>query len=335
MCGIAGILNRGGEPVTLDELRPMCTAMTYRGPDDEGFYFGEGVGLGMRRLSIIDLQTGHQPVRNEDGTIWVVLNGEIYNYPALRADLERRGHVFYTTTDTETIVHLYEEYGTACVEKLRGMFCFAVWDERARLLFVARDRLGIKPLYYTYANGRFAFASELKCLLTLPQTGRELNWRSVNHLFTANTTPASESIIAGVHKLEPGCTITLVPGAQPCKRQYWDVAFEPEHGRSEDYFVERLRELLTESVRIHMLADVPLGAFLSGGIDSSAVVATMARLSSRAIKTFSIGFREPEFNESPYARAVAEHCGTEHRELIVEPDIEDLVQDLAWYLDEP
>lgn len=335
MCGIAGILNSGEKPVTLEELRPMCTAMAHRGPDDEGFYFGDSVGLGMRRLSIIDLQTGHQPVRNEDGSVWVVLNGEIYNYQALRDDLERRGHRFYTTTDTETIVHLYEEYGTECVQKLRGMFCFAIWDERIKRLYVARDRLGIKPLYYTYANGRFAFASELKCLLQLPDVERKLNWHSVDHLVTALTTPPSESIVAGVHKLEPACAIVIVPGAEPRTTRYWDVRFEPEQGRSEEYFIEGLRERLIESVRLHMVADVPLGAFLSGGIDSSSVVATMAALSPRPIKTFSIGFRERDFNEAHHARCVAEHCGTEHRELILEPDIEDLVQGLAWYLDEP
>jgi asparagine synthase (glutamine-hydrolysing) len=335
MCGIAGILNRGGKPASLDVLRPMCSAMAHRGPDDEGFYVSGSVGLGMRRLSIIDLQTGHQPVRNEDGSLWVVLNGEIYNYRELREDLERRGHRFYTTTDTESIVHLYEEYGEACVEKLRGMFCFALWDTNKKQLFVARDRLGIKPLYYAQVDGNFAFASELKSLLQLPAIERKLNWRSVNHLFTSLTTPASESIIAGVHKLEPGCTLTLAPGETPRKRQYWDVVFQPDHAHGEEYFVERLRELLQESVRLHMLADVPLGAFLSGGVDSSSVVATMAGLSPRPIKTFSIGFREREYNEAPYARLVAERFGTEHRELVVEPDVQDLVQNLAWFLDEP
>ncbi|MFL6622872.1 MAG: asparagine synthase (glutamine-hydrolyzing) [Sulfurifustis sp.] len=335
MCGIAGIVSTGAKPVALEELRAMCAAMTHRGPDDEGFYVAAGVGLGMRRLSIIDLDTGRQPLRNEDGSIWVVLNGEIYNYRELRVELERRGHSFYTASDTETIVHLYEEYGTACVEKLRGMFAFALWDARAQTLFVARDRLGIKPLYYTEVGGRFAFASELKVLLQLPEVERKLNWGAVNHVFAFLTTPAAESIVAGVHKLEPGHTLTLAPRRAPRIARYWDTSFTPEYGRGEAYFVERLRALLEEAVRLHMVSDVPLGAFLSGGIDSSAVVATMARLSARPVKTFSIGFREADHNEAPYARRVAAAFATDHHELILEPDIAELLPDLAWHLDEP
>jgi len=315
----------------------MCAAMVHRGPDDEGVYIGAGAtaGLAMRRLSIIDLASGRQPVRNESGSIWVVLNGEIYNFRELRRSLEQRGHTFYTGTDTEVIVHLYEEYGADCVSKLRGMFAFALWDARAKTLFLARDRLGIKPLYYVECGGRLAFASELKVLLQLPEVERALNWQAVNHLFTFGTTPASESIVAGVHKLEPGHTLTLVTGAGPVLRRYWDVRFEPDYGRSEHYFTNRLRELLEESVRLHLVSDVPLGAFLSGGIDSSSVVATMARLSGCPVKTFSIGFREPDHDETRYARQVAERFGTEHRELILEPDITGLLDDLAWHLDEP
>ncbi len=335
MCGIAGIVGTAGKPATFEELRRMCTTMTHRGPDDEGFYLNAEVGLGMRRLKIIDLETGSQPVRNEDGSVWVVLNGEIYNFKELRRDLEKRGHSFYTATDTEVIVHLYEEYGPDCVNHLRGMFAFALWDLGTRTLLVARDRLGIKPLYYTEAGGRFAFASELKVLLQLPEVGRRLNWQSVGYLFSFLTTPATESAIEGVHKLEPGHLIVLKPGARPRIRRYWEVSFQPETGRSEQYFVERLRELLEESVRLHMVSDVPVGAFLSGGVDSSAVVATMARFSSRAVKTFSIGFREQDHDETRYARMVARRFGTDHRELVLEPDITGQLEQLAWYLDEP
>lgn len=336
MCGIAGIVSSNGQPVLSEELQAMCDAMVHRGPDDEGFYVGAGVGLGMRRLSIIDLETGRQPVRNEDGSIWVVMNGEIYNYRELRRDLEGRGHTFYTATDTETIVHLYEEYGKDCVDKLRGMFAFALWDVRSKTLLLARDRLGIKPLYYVEAGGRFAFASELKALLQLPEVGRRLNWHAVNHLFAFLSTPASESIVAGVRKLEPGHTLTLSHGRGFSRRRYWDVRFEPAGGnRGEQYFVDRLRELLEESVRLHLVSDVPVGAFLSGGVDSSSVVATMARLSGRPVKTFSIGFRERDHDETRYARSVARKFGTDHRELVLDPDITGLVEDLAWSLDEP
>jgi asparagine synthase (glutamine-hydrolysing) len=313
----------------------MCDAMFHRGPDEEGFYVDGDVGLGMRRLSIIDLSTGSQPVRNEDGSVWVVLNGEIYNFQELRADLERRGHSFYTGTDTEVIVHLYEEYGQACVEKLRGMFAFALWEKRSKTLLLARDRLGIKPLYYVELDGRLAFASELKVLLQMPGLERRLNWHAVNHLFSFLTTPAAESIVAGVHKLEPGHVLTFAPDGGLRRRRYWDVRFEPDYRHGEEYFVGRLRELLDESVQLHLVSDVPLGAFLSGGIDSSSVVATMARLIPRPVKTFSIGFREPEYDETRYARMVAEKCGTDHHELMLDPDITGLVDDLAWYLDEP
>jgi asparagine synthase (glutamine-hydrolysing) len=335
MCGIAGIFGINGQPVHQRELELMCNALIARGPDDAGYYVDGDIGLSMRRLSIIDLEGGHQPVTNEDGTIKVVLNGEIYNYRDLRRDLQAQGHVFRTTSDTEVIVHLYEEYGVACVERLRGMFAFALWDENKRELLVARDRLGIKPLYYGQYGGRLLFASELKALLALSQVERELNWSSVSHLFAFLSTPRDESIIAGVHKLEPGYLMTARPGQQPQVTRYWDVEFKPDHNTSEAQFVDQLRALLEESVQLCMIADVPLGAFLSGGIDSSAVVATMARLSNRPVKTFSIGFRESAFDESPHAREVAKTFGTEHHELILDPDISGFLEDLAWHLDEP
>jgi asparagine synthase (glutamine-hydrolysing) len=335
MCGIAGIVSLGAKPVLLGEVRRMCAAIAHRGPDDEGFYIAPGVGLGMRRLSIIDLATGRQPVANEDGSVQVVFNGEIYNFQELRADLVRRGHSFYTATDTETIVHLYEEHGARCVEKMRGMFAFALWDARKRTLLLARDRMGVKPLYYAEVGGRLAFASELKAILELAEVERKLNWESVGHLFTFLCTSRSESIIDGVKKLEPGHLLIAAAGQKPVVERYWDVCFNPDYSRSEEFFVARLRELLRESVRLRMVSDVPLGAFLSGGIDSSSVVATMAALASGPLKTFSIGFNESGYNELEHARIVAKKFGAEHHELVLEPDVLGVIDDLAWYLDEP
>jgi asparagine synthase (glutamine-hydrolysing) len=335
MCGIAGIVSLEGKPVFEQELRNMCSAIAHRGPDDEGFYFQTGVGLGMRRLSIIDLDSGRQPVSNEDGTVWVVFNGEIYNFQELRQQLKGRGHVFSTHGDTETIVHLYEEYGNHCVDHLRGMFAFALWDERHKRLLVARDRLGIKPLYYAEIGGRILFASELKSILQLPEVGRSFNWSAVSHLFSFLSTPPTEAIVDGVHKLEPGHLLTASPGGTPVIERYWELSFEPDYGKEEDYFVEHVRGLLEESVRLHMVSDVPLGAFLSGGIDSSSIVATAARLTDAPLKTFSIGFSEPDYNELEYARVVATRFRTEHHELTLGPDSLDRLEDLAWHLDEP
>jgi len=335
MCGIAGILSLNEKPVLLEEVRSMCAALSHRGPDDEGFYLNVDVGLGMRRLTVIDLETGRQPICNEDESVWVVFNGEIYNFRALRRDLEKQGHHFRTATDTETIVHLYEEYGPDCVGKLRGMFTFALWDDRRKQLMLARDRLGIKPLYYTEVQGRLAFGSELKALLQLPELDRTLNWASVSHLFAFLVTPRSESIIQGVHKLEPGHFLlaSAVHGIRV--KPYWDLRFNPDYGQTEAYFVERLRELLEESVQLHRISDVPLGAFLSGGIDSSSVVATLARMTSGPVRTFSIGFEEENYSELAYARRVAEMFGTDHHELILKADVLDTIEEMAWYMDEP
>ncbi len=335
MCGIAGILNPYSAQVDPDLLRRMCNVMRHRGPDDEGLYLGGCAGLGMRRLSIIDLETGRQPIHNEDRTVWVVLNGEIYNFRDLRQDLKSRGHAFYTLTDTETIVHLYEEYGDQCVDHLRGMFAFALWDERRRRLLLARDRLGVKPLYYAEFAGRLAFASELKALLELPYIEPEINWRAASHLFTFLTTPASDSIVQGVHKLPAGHLLIATPGGGARVLPYWDARFEPVNGRSAGDLAEELRALVDESVRLRLVSDVPLGAFLSGGLDSSAVVASMARHLPGPVKTFTIGFKDQAFDESAHARRVAREFGTEHHELVVEPEVIDIVEDIAWHLDEP
>ncbi len=335
MCGIVGILSLGEKPVLLEELHGMAMSIAHRGPDEDGFYLEGNAGIGMRRLSIIDLKTGRQPISNEDGTIWVVFNGEIYNYSQLREELEQKGHSFATTTDTETIVHLYEEYGERCVEKMRGMFAFALWDERTRTLLLARDRLGIKPLYYAEIGGRLIFASELKAILQIPDVERKLNWTALNHFFAFLSTPASDSIIDGVHKLQPGHILMASPGKQLRIQPYWDVHFEPDWSRTEEETIEQLRELLEESVRLHLVSDVPVGAFLSGGIDSSAVVATMARLAADRVSTFSIGFTDGNYNELRFARMVAKRLGTDHHELVLEPDALDILEELAWNLDEP
>jgi asparagine synthase (glutamine-hydrolysing) len=335
MCGIAGIFDLNGGPVAESDLANMCEAMAHRGPDGGGFHLTPGLGLGMRRLSVIAPTGGSQPVHNEDGTVWVVFNGEIYNFRDLRRQLEARGHVFYTRTDTEVIPHLYEEYGAECVDSLRGMFGFALWDARRRRLLLARDRLGVKPLYWTQAKGQLIFASELKAILQLPVVERRINWGSLNHLFTFLTTPGRESIIEGVHKLEPGHVLEASAEVGVRVNRYWALRFEPDYGKPETHFVEGVQGLIEESVKLRLVSDVPLGAFLSGGIDSSAVVATMARLTSQPVQTFSIGFAESDFNELSHARVVAERFGTEHHELVVEPSAVDIIEDIAWYLDEP
>jgi len=307
--------------------------MTYRGPDDEGYYLHENVGLAMRRLSIIDLSTGHQPITNEDGTMWIVFNGEVYNFQPLREDLEAKGHVFKTLTDTEAILHAYEEYGEACVERLIGMFAFAIYDEKRRRLFIARDRLGIKPLYYAKVNGEIYFGSELKVVLQHPGVPRALDMHALDQFLTLEYIPAPRSIVEHVQKLPPGHTLTYEDGEITIK-PYWSLDFQTTT-QSDEECLEELTELIRDAVKLRMIADVPLGAFLSGGIDSSTVVSFMSELSSLPVKTFSIGFGDPTYNELPYARMVAEHYGTEHYEEYLEPDVLSLAERLIRHLDEP
>src|SRR5689334_418681 len=271
MCGIVGIVTTNDEPVSAVDLRRMAGSIAHRGPDDDGFFVSRNVGLGMRRLSIIDLDSGKQPIPNEDGSVWIVFNGEIYNYKEIRRDLERRGHRFSTSTDTEVIVHLYEESGEECVQQLRGMFGFAIWDSRSQQLLLARDRFGIKPLYYSYKDGRLVFASELKAILQLPEIDRDLNWEAVNHLFTFLSTPSTESVIRGIHKLEQGHTLIFGIESGLRTQRYWKLTFDPDYVKSEQEFTEELRERFTEAVSLHMVSDVPVGAFLSGGVDSASV----------------------------------------------------------------
>jgi len=313
----------------------MCQTIVHRGPDDEGIYANGPVGLGMRRLSIIDLSGGHQPIHNEDKTIWLVFNGEIYNFPELRRELEDRGHKFYTNTDTEMIVHLYEEMGSDCVKKLRGMFAIALYDERKGSLLLARDRLGKKPLDYALHQGRLLFGSEIKTILAIAPELAQTDPEGLLQYFYFGYIPDPYTAFSQIRKLPPGHLMEYANGKVDIRR-YWDV---PNYGThppiSEEDCLEELERRLEEAVRIRLISDVPLGALLSGGVDSSIVVALMARVSSSRVKTFSIGFRAEQFNEAAYARLVAERFGTEHHELVLDPNLEETLVYLSGMLEEP
>jgi asparagine synthase (glutamine-hydrolysing) len=336
MCGIAGMVQTHPDgAVTEAVIHEMCQAIVHRGPDDEGVFVKGGVGFGMRRLSIIDLAGGHQPVFNEDKTIWIVFNGEIYNFLDLRPELERRGHRFSTHTDTEVIVHLYEEDGAECVQKLRGMFAFALYDERTGRLLIARDRLGKKPLHYGVDKGTLLFASEIKAILAVRPELAKVSQQALLQYMYFGYVPDPATAFEPIRKLPPGHLLEFENGSVRI-RQYWDL---PEYGTcdpaSEEELLEELEKRLAEAVRIRLIADVPLGAMLSGGTDSSTIVALMARATSRPVKTFSIGFRQADFNEAPYARTVAQKFSTDHHELIVEPDLVGTVTQLTGHLEEP
>ena len=334
MCGIAGIVYTDPDrPVAVDDLKKMCGALIHRGPDDEGFFTRDNVGLGMRRLKVIDLVTGRQPISNEDGSIWIVFNGEIYNYPELRRDLEERGHKFSTQTDTETIVHAYEEYGENCVGKLNGMFAFAIWDGSRKKLLLARDRIGVKPLYYFFDGHRLLFGSELKAILQCKDIPKNIDRQALDAFLTFEYIPAPLSIFADIKKLPAGHLLILERG-KVSTRQYWDLQFGASEA-DERELSETLYDLLKDAVRMRLISDVPLGAFLSGGIDSSSLVALMSELMDRPVKTFSIGFDDPSYNELEYARTVAKYFGTDHHELTIQPDVVNLVSDLIRHLDEP
>jgi len=335
MCGIAGIAETSAHSVAPTTIHRMCQSIVHRGPDDEGVFAKDGVGLGMRRLSIIDLSGGHQPVFNEDRSIWIVFNGEIYNFSELRRELETRGHRFYTRTDTEVIVHLYEDHGSECVQKLRGMFAFALYDERQQRLLLARDRLGIKPLHYALKNGRLLFGSEIKSILAAAQELAEVDEHALLQYFYFGYVPDPGTAFRSIKKLPPGHLLEFNRGKLTI-RKYWDFPPYGTHSpRSEEECLERLEFMLAEAVKIRLISDVPLGALLSGGADSSLVVALMARAASSPVKTFSIGFRQADFDETPCARTVAEHFGTEHHELILEPDVVGTVGTLTAMLEEP
>jgi asparagine synthase (glutamine-hydrolysing) len=336
MCGIAGIVELRHTRAQREIAERMCRLLVHRGPDDEGFYVGDGVVLGSRRLAIIDLVGGRQPQANEDGTIRVVLNGEIYNFQDLRNTLQRRGHRFATSSDTEVLVHSYEEYGTEFLHHLRGMFAFALWDERKRQLLLARDRVGKKPLFYAKTENEFVFASELRALLAHPAVSRDIDPTAIDDYLTYGYIPAPKTIFRHVRKLQPGHFLTVQPTTQELSNQrYWHLEYTPPLDINEEEAGEMLLEQLTDAVRLRMIADVPLGALLSGGTDSSLVVALMSRLSSRPVKTFSIGFHEQEFNELPYARRVAEFFGTDHHEMVVTPSALEVLPILVRHYGEP
>lgn len=336
MCGIAGIVgSERGYVADVRDVRRMCQAITHRGPDEEGVHIAGRVGLGMRRLSIIDLSTGRQPIHNEDRTVWIVFNGEIYNFPELRARLQSRGHRFYTNSDTEVIVHLYEDHGSDCVHQLRGMFAFALWDENCQRLLLARDRFGKKPIHYAIQGGRLLFGSEIKALLAADPTLADIDAEGLVNFFHFGYIPDPLTAFRRIHKLPPGHLLEFVNGRAGLRR-YWTL---PEYGvhepKSEEECLEELEERLAEAVKIRLVSDVPLGALLSGGVDSSTVVALMARASSKRVKTFSIGFSNQDFNEAGHAHAVARHFDTEHHELVIEPDIEETVEHITGFMEEP
>jgi len=339
MCGICGVVNFvRNEPVDRDVLAGMTATLGHRGPDDEGLYLDGHTGLGHRRLSIIDLETGRQPIPNEDQTIWIVYNGEIYNSPELRIDLKKAGHVFGTRSDTEVIIHAYEQYGRDCVNRLNGMFAFALWDSNRRRLFMARDRVGIKPLYYAEVNGALIFGSELKAILAHPSVERRIDLIALNQYLTFEYVPTPRTIFQGISKLPPGHTLTLEKGRTTIDK-YWAPSLErseagDSRGRAE--YLAELRDTLKEVVRKELISDVPLGILLSGGIDSSAVAAMMAQLTPGNVKSFSIAFEDQSFDESNYARLVARRLGTEHHELtLTSGKMLELAPRIAEFLDEP
>jgi asparagine synthase (glutamine-hydrolysing) len=341
MCGIVGMLAHGvDEQVDLDVLAAMSGSLSHRGPDGGGSHVEGPLAMAMRRLSIIDVAGGHQPLTNEDGSLWVVFNGEIYNYRELTAELRGRGHRFATASDTETIVHLYEELGETCAERLRGMFAFALWDRRRRRLLLARDRLGIKPLYYATTARGFVFGSELKALMQCPWLTSGVDMRGVDGYLQFGYVADPLTILQGVSKLKPGHTLTVDERGRCTARRYWDPSSHfhangDGTGHSEAEAVGELSMRLREAVKSHLVSDVPVGAFLSGGLDSSAVVAAMAAETGSAIKTFSVGFAEEGYNEAPYARRVAAWFGTEHHELIISRESVDLIEQILATFDEP
>jgi asparagine synthase (glutamine-hydrolysing) len=334
MCGIVGIVENTDSQVNQALVSRMCDAISHRGPDDDGFYFSEGVGLGMRRLSIIDVKGGQQPIHNQDRTAWIVFNGEIYNYLELRDKLEELGHTFYTNSDTEAVVHAYDQYGADCPKHLRGMFAFAIWDERTRELFLARDRVGKKPLLYSQVNGKLIFGSEFSALLLHPDIGRDIDVEAIHHYLSFMCVPAPSTAYRAIRKLEPGHTLSWRKGEIRIE-QYWQPDFSKKLDISEAEAGERAIEILRDSVKVRLMSEVPLGAFLSGGIDSSAVVALMSQESSEPVKTFSIGFEEQDFSELHHARRVAEHVGADHHEFIVRPDALEVLPLLVEHYGEP
>jgi asparagine synthase (glutamine-hydrolysing) len=338
MCGICGKFAFDSQAMVSPSLvKAMADSIRHRGPDDEGYYVAGQIGLGFRRLSIIDLKSGHQPLANEDDSIWIVFNGEIYNYQELRAFLLEKGHTFKTRTDTEVIVHLYEEFGPACLEKLRGMFSFAIWDQNAKTLFLARDRVGIKPLYYHLTGTALVFASEIKAILADPSVDREVAPELIDRFLTFQYMPGEETLLKGIQKLAPGHYL-LVKDGQPVIRQYWDLQFaESAQDKSVEQAEAELLKLLSETVGQHMIADVPVGILLSGGVDSTGVLSLAADNTDKKIATFTVGFSGEHFaDERPYARLAAKRYGTQHYEMTISAgDFAAFMPKYVWHMEEP
>jgi asparagine synthase (glutamine-hydrolysing) len=338
MCGISGIIYFDKEKnITRPELKMMTDSIIHRGPDDEGFYINRNVGLGFRRLSIIDLKTGNQPISNSDQSIWIVFNGEIYNFLELRIKLLDKGYCFKTQTDTEVIIHLYEEYGKGCLKYLRGMFAFAIWDNNINQLFCARDRFGIKPFFYYLDDDKFVFGSEIKTILKVDGIDKTLSAEAIDSYFAFGYITSDLSIYKKVKKLQPGFFLTISSTLNHSLKieNYWSINFKANLLRSESQWVEEIEACFLETVKLHMISDVPIGAFLSGGIDSSSVVAMMSKIANCPIKTFSIGFKEFEFNELSFAREIARKYNTEHHEFLLGPASIDLLPTLVSEFDEP
>lgn len=339
MCGIVGLtLNPGTRAAGVETVRRMASSIVHRGPDDEGIYAADEVVLGMRRLSIIDLSGGHQPIANEDETLWVVCNGEIYNFQPLRAELERAGHRFRTGSDVEVLLHLYEEHGDRFLDHVSGMFAVALWDAKRRRLLLARDRLGIKPLYYTVVGGRLAFGSEIKTLLTVPQVHRRVDPVALREYLGLGYAVAPNTIFEGIKKLPPASMLVWTSSGFTVET-YWEPPNSIDQSLKESDWVELIRSELQRAVREHMVSDVPIGAFLSGGIDSSAIVALMGNSTGAPVNTYSIGYAgggtAAYYNELSYAGEVARTFGTKHNEILVEPDVASLLPKLMWHLEEP
>ena len=334
MCGIVGIINNHDKSIDEQLLSRMCDAIRHRGPDENGFYVNGPVGLAMQRLAIIDLKGGQQPIHNDDRSSWIVFNGEIYNYLELREKLEKLGHTFYTNSDTEAIVHAYDEFGADCPKHLRGMFAFAIWNERTQELFLARDRVGKKPLLYAHVNGQLIFSSEFSALLLHPDVSREIQPEALDYYLSFMCIPAPLTAYKSIRKLEPGHWLRWRKGEIETAR-YWQPDFTKKLDISEEEAGERTVEILRDAVRVRLMSEVPLGAFLSGGIDSSAVVALMSQESSERVKTFSIGFEEQDFSELHHARRIAEHVGADHHEFIVRPDAVEVLPLLVEHYGEP
>ena len=336
MCGIAGRVNfLSGAAVDAALIQGMCDLLAHRGPDGEGTYVDGPVGLGHRRLAIIDLSpAGRQPMSNEDGTVWIVFNGEIYNFRELRVGLEAEGCRFHSQSDTEVILHLYEKEGVKCLRRLRGMFAFAIWDRRERTLFIARDRLGKKPLYYLVDGDGIAFASEPKAFLADPSFKAQPNLEAISHYLTYQYVPSPLTAFQGVQKLPPAHYL-LVKNGEISRERYWKLHYSPKRRLTDDEACDELLGRLREAVKLRLISDVPLGAFLSGGIDSGTIVALMAELGAAPVKTFSIGFEEKAYDELPYARQVAERYGTDHHEFVVRPKAVEIFPKLVWHYNEP